>query len=121
MGFCATRRIFAIRESRINFTNTEGQVASPAGRVQYATVALWPALASWLLVAGADLRLEWRPESNGIPSARPLSIACVSAYALTNTTEDCTFLPPAFAVRAPIQFPEVAECGMAHSNPHASW
>lgn len=38
-----------------------------------------------------------------------------------NTTEDCTSLPPTFAVRAPIQFPGGAGCGMAHSNPHASW
>ena len=46
---------------------------------------------------------------------------CASACAFTNTAEDCTSIPPTLVVRAPIQLPEGAGCGMAHSNPHACW
>lgn len=53
--------------------------------------------------------------------------SCVQAHlnmgisAATNTTEDCTPIPPTIVVRAPIRFPEGAGCEIAHSNPHASW
>ena len=59
-------------------------------------------------------------ESNGSPTTEPVNALCLVAQPPTRL-RTAHPVPPALAVRAPIRFPGGARCGLAHSNPHASW